>query len=38
MHSSAQMARIIESGTRNSFCRLRVEEITHLKMRDQLLA
>jgi hypothetical protein len=38
MHSSAEMARIIESGMRDGFDNIRVEEIAHLRMRDEVLA
>jgi voltage-gated potassium channel Kch len=38
MHSSAYMARMIESGRRDGFDSIREEEIAHLKMRDEVLA
>ncbi len=38
IHSSAQMAQIIESGMREGFDRIREEEIARLKMRDEVLA
>jgi Kef-type K+ transport system membrane component KefB len=38
MHSSAEMARIIESGMRDGFDNIRDQEIAHLRMRDEVLA
>ena len=38
MHSSAQMAQIIETGMRDGFDKIREEEVSHLKMRDEVLA
>ncbi len=38
MHSSAQMAEVIESGMRDGFDSIREGEISHLKMRDEVLA
>jgi Kef-type K+ transport system membrane component KefB len=38
IHSSAQMAEVIESGMRDGFDSIREGEISHLKMRDEVLA
>jgi hypothetical protein len=38
IHSSAQMAHIIESGMSHGFDRIREDEIARLKMRDEVLA
>ena len=38
IHSSAQMAQIIESGMRDGFDNIRDQEIAHLRMRDEVLA
>ncbi len=38
MHSSSQMAQIIELGMREGFDKIRKEEIAHLKMRNEVLA
>ena len=38
IHSSAQIAQIIESGMNDGFDRIREEEIARLKMRDEVLA
>jgi voltage-gated potassium channel Kch len=38
IHSSAQMAEIIETGMRDGFDAIRDEQIAHLKRRDEVLA
>ena len=38
IHSSSQVAQIIESGLREGLEDVRAEQIAHLKMRDEVLA
>ena len=38
MHSSAQVAQIIETGLREGLDKVRAEQIAHLKLRDEVLA